>query len=241
MQLDRRLFNGKIISSVVYPECFPIHPTDDVVNLGCGVAPQAVVYKGSFNCMVGVDTNAERLASSHILLAEHGVTNYSTVAAPVESTGLESGRFDKALAIDIIEHLPHPKLLLDEAKRLLKPGGVMLITVPAMHDLYVHGARRIARMLGKRTSEMPHGHPDAHNSDFSLREWEQILAASGFEIVRTRASTLFPPLHLYGVPRFWFTVQWIHTIDSFFCRLPIIKRFGQAMLFVLRKPTIDNA
>ena len=93
-------------------------------------------------------------------------------------------------------------------------------------------------MFGRRTHELPHGHPDAHNSDHSLREWERIMAASGFEIVRTRASTLFPPLHLYGVPRFWFTVRWIHSIDAALCRLPFLKRFGQAMLFVLKKPTV---
>ncbi len=236
MHLDRRLFDGKVTSSVVYPECFPIRPTDDVVNLGCGVAPQAVVYKGSFKSMIGVDTNEERLASSQVMLAEHGVTGYSTVCAAVEATGLEGEAYDKALAIDIIEHLPRPELLLNEAKRLLKPGGEMLVTVPAMHDIYVHGARSVARMFGKKTHELPHGHPDAHNSDLSLGAWERLMATSGFEIVRTRASTLFPPLHLYGVPRFWFTVRWIHRVDSLLCRVPVLKRFGQAMLFVLRKP-----
>jgi len=239
MQLDRRLFNGKVTSSIVYPECFPILPHDDVVNLGCGVAPQAVVYKGSFRSMVGVDLHKERLASSLVMLEEHGVTGYSTVCAAVESTGLDGGRYDKALAIDIIEHLPHPERLLDEAKRLLKPNGLLLVTVPAMHDLYVHGARNVAKMLGKRTSPLPSGHLDAHNSDLSLRAWEKVMAHSGFEIVRTRASTLFPPLHLYGVPRFWFTVGWIHAIDSFLCQMPFLKRFGQAMLFILRKPSVD--
>lgn len=235
MKLDRRLFDGKLISSRVYPEFFPVTPEEAVVNLGCGVGPQAVVYKGRYKRMVGVDLNRERLESSRILLGEHGVQNYETVCAPVETTGLPDASFDKALAIDIIEHLPEPAGILQETHRLLKPGGELLISVPAMHDHYVHAARFIGRLLGRKTKELPAGHLDAHNSAFTVSGWETLARDAGFEIIRTRASTLWPPLHLYGVPRFWFTNPVIHAIDSFLCTLPVLKRFGQAYLMVLKK------
>jgi SAM-dependent methyltransferase len=235
MKLDRRLFEGKIISSCVYPEFFPLSPEETVVNLGCGVGPQAVVYKGRFKKMVGVDLNQERLDASHILLQERGVTGYETVCAPVETTGLPSDSFDKALAIDIIEHLPKPEGILREAHRLLMPGGELLLSVPAMHDYYVHTFRRIARLLGRKTQELPEGHLDAHNSARSVGGWTELAVAAGFTVVRTRASTLWPPLHLYGLPRFWFTNPILHAIDSALCRLPILKRFGQAYLMILRK------
>lgn len=236
MQLDRRLFNGKVTSSIIYPSFFPIDPSERVVNLGCGVAPQAVVYKNRYAEMIGVDLNEERLRMSDILLAEHGVSNYKTLCAPVERTGLPDSSFDKALAIDIIEHLPNASALLLEAKRLLKPGGELLVSVPAMHDHYTHGIRRIAHFFGRKTQALPEGHLDAHNSAYSVSGWEQLARDAGFAIIRTRASTLWPPLHLYGVPRFWFTNPIIRSIDSFFCTLEVLKRFGQAYLLVLRKP-----
>ena len=236
MQLDRRLFNGKIQSSIVYPECFPIGPRDTVVNLGCGVGPQAVTYKGNFARMVGVDLNAERLEASKVLLAEHDVKGYETLCAPVERTGLPDASFDKALAIDIIEHLPNPLGLLQEAYRLLKSGGELLISVPAMHDHYVHAAKALATLMGRKTKETPHGHLDAHNSEYSVNGWMRLMSQTPFVVVRTRASTLWPPMHLYGVPRFWFTNPIIHALDTRLCTLPVLKRLGQAYLVVLRKP-----
>lgn len=233
--IDRRLFDGKVISSRVYPEIFPIKPTESVVNLGCGLAPQAVVYKNSFARMVGVDLDEKRLDDSHILLGEKGVTNYETIAAPVEKTGLPNESFDKALAIDIIEHVIDPSLFLHEIHRLLKPGGELLVSVPAMHDHYVHVARWIGKMLGRKTTELPYGHLDAHNSNHSVGTWRKIIEKTPFTIVRTRATTLWPPLHLYGLPRFWFTNPVIHAIDRVLCSIPGLKRIGQAYLLVVRK------
>lgn len=235
MFLDRRLFDGKMISSIVYPECFPLLPTDQVVNLGCGIGPQAAIYNGSFARMVGVDLHQERLDASHVLLAERGVAHYETVCAPVEATGLPSSSFDKALAIDIIEHLPEPKKILEEAYRLLKPGGQLLVSVPAMHDHYVHAAKTIAAMFGRQTKSTPAGHLDAHNTSLSVGGWVALIRQTPFIIVRSRASTLWPPLHLYGVPRFWFSNPLLHGIDRWLCTLPVLKRFGQAYLIVLQK------
>lgn len=235
MHLDRRLFDGKVISSVVYPEFFPLCPTDHVVNLGCGLGPQAMVYKGNFARMVGVDLHEERLAASRVLLAEHHVQHYETICAPVEATGLPDTSFDKAIAIDIIEHLEHPRPLLMEAYRLLRPGGEMLVSVPAMHDCYTHGVKWLARMLGKKTQELPHGHPDAHNTSLSVRGWMNLVRSTPFQIVRTRATTLWPPLHLYGLSRFWFTNPVIHALDRMLCHFPGLKHLGQAYLMVLCK------
>jgi 2-polyprenyl-3-methyl-5-hydroxy-6-metoxy-1,4-benzoquinol methylase len=236
MHLDRRLFDGKVISSRVYPECFPIRKDETVVNLGCGLAPQAVVYKGSFKKMVGVDLMPERLEASKVLLAEKGVTDYETVCAAVENTGLPESSFDKALAIDIIEHLPEPMGILDEAYRLLKPGGELLVSVPAMHDRYVHGIKFIGRLFGRKSHYLPAGHLDAHNTDIPLRKWLALMKKSKLQIVSYRATTLFPPLHLFGVPRFWFTNPIIHAIDTRLCRIPGLRRVGQSVLVVLKKP-----
>ena len=230
------MFDGKVQSGVIYPGFFPFAQGDQIVNLGCGLGPQAVVYKGTFARMVGVDLNDERLRDSKVLLGEHNVTNYETICAPVENTGLPDASFDKALAIDIIEHAQDPAAFLREAHRLLKPGGELLVSVPAMHDHYVHAARKIGWLFGRRTQELPEGHLDAHNTTHFVREWRRIVFQSAsFTIVRTRATTLWPPLHLYGVPKFWFTNPVIRAIDDVFCNIPGIKRFGQAYLIVAQK------
>lgn len=236
LQLDRRLFNGKLQSGIVYPEFFPLTSNQRVVNLGCGVGPQAVIYNGMYAQMVCVDILEDRLLQLKEFMKEHGVENTEALLAPVEATGLPENSFDRALAIDIIEHLPKPEALLQEMHRLLKPGGKGLITIPVMHDRWTEFFRFIRKLFtGASTPPLPEGHPDRHNSDFSRKLWIELIQRSHLKIVAVRATSLFPPLHLYGVPRFWFTVRIIHIIDRFLCSIPGIKRLGQAWMVIIEK------
>ena len=147
---------GKMASGRVYPEFFPLNPTDRVVNLGCGAGPQVIVYQGQFKEMVGIDVNSERLANALGHASRYGITNFSTLHANVEEIPLPDESFDTALAIDVIEHVERPDRFCQEARRLLKPGGKLLITFPAMHDKYTHalsaskrGVMRLARRESK--------------------------------------------------------------------------------------------
>ncbi len=187
--------------------------------------------------MVGIDINASRLRDSMpILRSRYGVRNYETACANVESIPLPSSSFDAALAIDIIEHVEHPRIVMREALRLLVPGGLLLITFPAMHDRYVDAASFAKRLFSRRTSASPSGwNPDAHIHDYPLHVWISLAAESGFTPIRFRATTMFPPFHLVGVPRFWFSNGFIHAVDRFFCSLPVIRNFGQSLMCVFRK------
>ena len=58
------------------------------------------------------------------------------------------------------------------------------------------------------------------------------MEAFGFRAIRSRATTLFPPLHLYGVPRFWFTNDTIHSVDSWLSQQAFLKNYGQGLMVV---------
>ncbi|MEK7137700.1 MAG: class I SAM-dependent methyltransferase [Patescibacteria group bacterium] len=234
--LDRRLFEGKLQSSIVYPEFFPLSPEERVVNLGCGVGPQVAIYRGHFREMLCVDTDGNRLRQLIYFMQEHEVSNFKVLEARVEATGLPDSSFDKALCIDIIEHLTDPMSLVWEVHRILKPGGRALVTVPVMHDRYTHTLRSLRGFFSrKKTKELPEGHPDRHNTNFSRREWMHLFQRSPLQLVSVRATTLFPPLHLYGMPRFWFTNAAIHAVDRWFSSTPGIRRLGQSWMCILEK------
>lgn len=228
---------GKLLSGRIYPEFFPIGRNETVLNIGCGDGVQAVVYKGNFKKMVGVDLNERRLKTAKELAAYYQLNNFETVCADVEAMPL-SEEFDKAIAIDIVEHTVHPEKMAAEASRLLKEGGQMLITFPVMHDKWENFFRFVGRKILRRkgkTVRKEGWDPDAHQYDFGLREWFRLVSVAGFSLINWRATTMFPPLHYLGLPRFWFSNDVIHGIDNFFSKLPFFRNFGQSAVCIFKK------
>lgn len=68
--------------------------------------------------------------------------------ASAEQTGKESNSFDVIIAADILEHIADEKIALQEWRRVLKPGGTLILFVPAFpllwsgHDVVNHHFRR---------------------------------------------------------------------------------------------------
>jgi glycosyltransferase involved in cell wall biosynthesis/ubiquinone/menaquinone biosynthesis C-methylase UbiE len=236
-QPEIKFKKGKLLSGIIYPEFFPINKKESVLNVGCGDGVQALTYKDSFKKMVGVDINQKSLETAVKLRDYYNIDNFEVVEANIESIPLDE-KFDKVIAIDSIEHVVNPDKMVNEINRLLEDNGKLLVTFPAMHDkwenLFRFIGRRILRRKGK-TVYKEGWDPNQHQYNYKLKKWISIIEANGFEFIDSRASTLFPPLHYLGIPRFWFSNKFIHTVDNYFCKLPVIKNYGQSLVCVFKK------
>jgi SAM-dependent methyltransferase len=69
----------------------------------------------------------------------------------LEELPWEDATFDLITCLDVIEHTPDDRVTLRELRRVCKPGGFLLVTVPAyqglwsMHDVANHHYRRYSR------------------------------------------------------------------------------------------------
>jgi len=69
----------------------------------------------------------------------------------IEEMPFEDAKFDLAVAMDVIEHLDDARLALAELRRVVKPGGFLVVTVPAFpflwgpHDIVNEHRRRYIR------------------------------------------------------------------------------------------------
>lgn len=230
---------GKLASACVYPEFFSLKAKQKVLNVGCGSCAQVVAYGPVFSSMIGIDVQTRQLKK-----AQEVITHYQLPVrlcrALAESLPLKSDVFDAILAIDLIEHVKDPKQVICEFYRVFKKEGRLLITFPAMHDYFVDVIRFLRKIFvpfykGKSDSQSNNWDAYKHNQEFSLKKWLRMMEEGGFKIVASRASTLFPPLHLYGIPRFWFTWKWLHRLDTYFCSLPVLRRLGQALVCIYEK------
>ena len=88
----------------------------------------------------------------------------------IESHTFAPGSFDMVCLWDVIEHLPDPKSALGEIRKLLKPGGVLLINFP---DIGTWQAKFAGRRFWWFISVHLH-----HFTEKSIRD---ICARTGFE------------------------------------------------------------
>lgn len=54
--------------------------------------------------------------------------------------------FDIIFALNLIEHIPHPKKFIEECRRVLKPGGLLILETPIQESLF-HVFARVGDIL----------------------------------------------------------------------------------------------
>lgn len=153
----------------------------------------------------------------------------------VEALPFESGAFDAVVMADVLYHVEGEGAALRESLRVLKPGGLMIVNVPAYpwlwsyHDLAVHSIRRYTRkeILGKFR--------DSGFGRARATYWNTLP----FPLVVVRRKLLPPPrggsdVRLYPAPveAAFNALMGLERIGlSLFSRLP----FGSSVLAVARK------
>jgi SAM-dependent methyltransferase len=95
----------------------------DVLDLGCRSGALTRHYLDG-NRVVGVDVDRAALAKAQ----EVGIE--PVVADVEEPLPLESESFDAVVAGELLEHLRFPQALVGEVRRVLRPGGVFVGSVP---------------------------------------------------------------------------------------------------------------
>jgi SAM-dependent methyltransferase len=97
------------------------------------------------------------------------------VPGTLESADLPAAHFDVVTMWDVIEHLPDPHLALQQARRLLKPGGLLVVHTIDIESLF-------ARLMGPRWPWLM----EMHIYYFSRRTLRAMLEQCGFQVLSDR-------------------------------------------------------
>jgi SAM-dependent methyltransferase len=117
------------------------HARGRVLDVGCGHMPFRRDALDVASAYEGFDV--ERRAE--------GVLHVGDAEAMV---GIANDVYDTVFCFEVLEHLPHPQRAVAEMFRVLKPGGVLLVSVPHLsrlheepHDYFRYTTYGLRRML----------------------------------------------------------------------------------------------
>ncbi len=114
---------------IFVPERIPIFvaavggPGRAVLDLGCR-SGAVTSYFLAGNDVTGLDVDSEALA----VAAERGITPVR--ASAEDRLPFDDGSFDAVVAGELLEHVRDPHEVVRETKRVLKPGGTLVGSVP---------------------------------------------------------------------------------------------------------------
>lgn len=101
------------------------------VDIGCGTGYTAMLLQARFR-MVGADVAWDALSLSR----GRGLKRLCQINMSDFSLPFKSSSFDLVLALDVIEHIEDDVRALAECQRILKKGGLLVVTVPAFLALW---------------------------------------------------------------------------------------------------------
>lgn len=147
-----------------------LRPEERILEVGVGTGLSLPLYPSNVR-VVGIDVSQHMLARAHEQKLRHRLDHVELHCMDAERMSFDDDSFDKVVAMYVVSVAPDPKRLLEEMRRVCRPGG----------DLYIVNHFRCAnpaigmieRMIAPFSSLMGF-HPD-----FSL---EDLVGRTGLEV-----------------------------------------------------------
>ncbi len=207
--------------------------SDRIIEAGCGTGRFVVALRArGYEYVQGIDWGRPTIEKVKTLLPDLPVK-----VGDATNIEVSDGYFDAYISLGVVEHRrAGPVPFLNEAYRVLKPGGVMLISVP-----YVNPLRNLKKKLGSYRDRSIAG-LDFYQYAYGKEEFTNLLNISGFEVKLAQGicgifgikeeipllAALFNQL-----PGGW-------RIEKLFRKWDYLNKFGHMIIFVCAKQSAEN-
>ncbi len=127
---------------------------EDLLDLGTGTGRMLEVFGSVITRGMGIDINREMLAIARAKLEENQLTHCQVRQGDIHNVSLPSESVDLITVHHVLHYLNDPVMVVNEASRLLKPGGRILIVDFAPHNMEVLREEQAHRRLGFADEEV---------------------------------------------------------------------------------------
>ncbi|MCL0094697.1 class I SAM-dependent methyltransferase [Dehalococcoidales bacterium] len=168
------LHSVKVIEANIVSDFLALKGSERICDIACGLGQPSIQMAKAGCSVYGVDIR-ERAIQNARLIGEKHKHNCSFCLASAEALPYKSNVFDKVVCICALEHFENDDAALKEMHRILKPGGVLVLTVDS---LTYRGIKSSFREFHQRSAHVVNYYTD---SQLAVK-----LQGVGFEVEESK-------------------------------------------------------
>ena len=155
-------------------------------DIGCGNGRhlKSLGYKLQMCRMTGVDHSSSEITQLRSEFQNYICKNqnsYEFIDEDIRKLSIDSSSQDLVICSEVLEHVPNFEMVLKECVRILKPNGVLLISVPS------YLPEKFCWLFSKEYQQTPGGHIRIFKNNF-LRE---VFKRQGLKIFKAHRQHAF--------------------------------------------------
>jgi SAM-dependent methyltransferase len=214
----------------------PLEPAARLLDAGCG-SGRTLDELARYGRVTGVDLSAEAVDAAW----RRGHDDVRV--ARVEDLPFEDATFDVVTCLDVVEHTPDDRATLAELLRVTRPGGLLVVTVPAYqalwswHDEVNRHFRRYDSSSLRAAARTAGWHvvSDTHFNSLLLAPAAAVRVAQRYRRGHSHSDLDLTPSALNGVLELPLRLE--SRLVGAGARIPA----GLSLLAVLRRPAVREA
>ena len=137
---DRLYRQAEFMEQMVYRD-IDFSDQTHILEVGCGVGAQTAILLRRFPKLkiTGIDASDDQLAraKAHLATLPYAQGRYEILKMDAKALAFKGKSFDGAFLCWILEHIPEPKQVLSEVRRVLEPGARVYLTEVMNHAFFL--------------------------------------------------------------------------------------------------------
>ena len=158
-------------------------PDWQVLDVATAAGHTAFAFAPHVAHVIASDLTPEMLTVAADLAAEKGLSNVSFEPADAEALPYEATAFDLVTCRIAPHHFPDIQQFINEAARVLKPGGLLAVVDNIVPGTHLRGKKaRLINEAGSYVNAFEKLRDPSHDRCWSISEWEHGFAQAGFAV-----------------------------------------------------------